>query len=213
VLAPGDRWSADDGFTIGPTDWYHDRMERIEALARVVAPKVEGARCDEEAKAASFGAFATYMDEFVRSLPRLVRSMFTRPVCFRSAERYWIVDIAAGAVTECTELPERWASVVDVAPGLLGDAIDKRVLNLVHISMRLRIDLAPEGLSTDLMFWAMLIIFELGYLPLGRLDRRRLARVGWSRRREFVDMAVMAARTPGSLATRLSASFMASPTT
>jgi hypothetical protein len=139
--------------------------------------------------------------------------MFRRPVCFRVNQKIWIVEIGTRQVTESEELPEKWANVIEIAPGLLADAIGKRTLNLVHISMRLRIELAPDGLSIDLMFWAMLIIFELGYFPLSRLDRRRVASVAWSRRREFLDIAVAAARTRGTIATRLSASFMAAPTT
>jgi hypothetical protein len=138
--------------------------------------------------------------------------MFSRAVCFRADEGYWVVDVRHRTVTEADSLPEGWASVVEIDRGLLGDAIDKRVLNLVHISMRLRIALAPNGLSTDLMFWALLIIFELGYFPIRRLDRRRLITVAWRRRREFVDMAFAAARTRGSLATRISASFMSTTT-
>ncbi len=209
VLAPGDRWNDRDGFEIGATDWYGERDVRIAALADEAEERIAAALVEEGDRTCTFAAFAAYLGDFVGSLPWFVRRMFARAVCFSSDDRIWAIDIRHGAVVDLATPPEGWATVVEVPPGVLADAIEKRILNLVHISMRLRIELAPGGVSTDFMFWALLIIFELGYFPLSGLDRRRVARVAWSRRREFLDMAVVAARTRGSLAQRLSASFMA----
>jgi UDP-MurNAc hydroxylase len=212
VLSPGDHWSEASGFVVGPTDWSAERDERIAALVEAVGPRVAESLRKEGERTLDFEAFSRYFTEFVSGIPWLIRRMFRRPICFAVDEEYWVVDVGRARVLRREQLPDGWANVITIAPGLLDDAIDKRLVNLVHISMRLRIVLAEGGLSTDLMFWALLIIFELGYFPLSTLEPRRVIGVAWARRREFLDMAVAAATTKGSVAERISASFMASPT-
>ena len=56
---------------------------------------------------------------------------------------------------------------------MLADAIDKRLVHVVHGSMRIRVHLRPGGAGDDLTFWGLVVPWELGYLPLhrGRCDR------------------------------------------
>ncbi len=61
---------------------------------------------------------------------------------------------------------------------MLADAIDKRLVHVAHGSMRIAIHLRPGGAGDDITFWALLVPWELGYVPLQRSASRRLAAVG-----------------------------------
>jgi hypothetical protein len=80
--------------------------------------------------------------------------------------------------------PERRAGIVHIREGILADAMQKKVVAFIHISMRIRIDLAAGGVSTDFLFWGLLSLRELGYFPLHKVLTRRAARVLWRRRLE-----------------------------
>src|SRR5438067_954331 len=80
--------------------------------------------------------------------------------------------------------PAGAAAIVHMREGVLADAIAKNVVAFVHISMRVRIDLAPGGVQTDFLFWGLLSLRELGYFPLRRMATPRAARVLWRRRAE-----------------------------
>lgn len=76
--------------------------------------------------------------------------------------------------------PDRWG-------GLLSDAIDKNIVYLISISMRVSVTLSAGGVGVDLMFWAILAVSKLGYLPLRTSFNARTLGVAWRRRREFTD--------------------------
>jgi hypothetical protein len=92
-------------------------------------------------------------------------------------------------VFRSTRLPSDWASVVQVPPGVLADAIEKKIVNLVHISMRLSVELNHRGAQTDFLFWGMLTIYELGYFPLRHVPITRVVSAAFARRRELIDIA------------------------
>lgn len=104
--------------------------------------------------------------------------------------------------------PEDAAAVVHIAPGLLADAIDKHIVDFVYISMRLRIEMQPGGVHTDLAFWGLLMIWDLGYLPIRRVAGTRSVQVAWRRRRELIDWATRLVGR-GSLVGRMSGGLMA----
>ncbi len=104
--------------------------------------------------------------------------------------------------------PADRADLIDVAPAVLADAIDKRILHFVHGSMRIRVSLRPGGVNEDLAFWGLLMIFEIGYLPARNLASRRFLEAAWRRRREAVD-SLSIFRGSGSPLQRLSAGFAA----
>ena len=58
---------------------------------------------------------------------------------------------------------------------------------VVHGSMRIAVHLRPGGTGDDITFWALLVPWELGYLPLSKSASARLLEVGWRRRREWLD--------------------------
>jgi hypothetical protein len=93
---------------------------------------------------------------------------------------------------------------------VLADAIDKRILHFVHGSMRIRVALRPGGVNEDLAFWGLLMIWEIGYLPLRHVATPRFASAIWRRRREAQD-ALGSFRGSGSPLRRLSEGFASPP--
>jgi hypothetical protein len=86
--------------------------------------------------------------------------------------------------------------------------MEKKIVNFVHISMRLEIELNEGQVGSDFLFWGLLTIWELGYFPLHKLPLRRVAAVFWARRREFFDIAWMQVAGHGPRAQRVASSFM-----
>lgn len=217
VMDPGASWSQSGGFRHLEHDPYQDRDQKLRTMAEAVRPEVEAALAEEAGRAGTltFERFAEYFSAFVGSLPPLTNRLFRRPVVFAapasapSADTcpYWVVDVRHRSVSAEQELPADWASLVHVPAGVLVDAMDKQIVNFVHISMRLRIDLAAGGTGTDFLFWGALTVYELGYLPLRHTDAARLAAVCWARRHEFAGM-VRAQLQGGSMTDRLAGTLM-----
>jgi len=99
-------------------------------------------------------------------------------------EPYWVLDFKSRSVRRMTQPPQRRAGIVHIREAILADAMQKQVVAFIHISMRVRIDLAAGGVSTDFLFWGLLSLQELGYFPLHKVLTRRAARVLWRRRLE-----------------------------
>src|SRR5207249_6582298 len=97
---------------------------------------------------------------------------------------YWVLDFRRRRVRRMPAPPEGRAGIIRIKEAILADAIDKNVVAFVHISMRIRIDLAPGGVQTDFLFWGLLSLAELGYFPLHKMATARAARVLWRRRAE-----------------------------
>lgn len=208
VLAPGDGWSEDTGFSIAEGDPYASFHDDIGVMADEAAPKVRAAMAEEATHELSFESFAAFFGGFARSLPLPVRLLFKRPVVFEVQGEYWVIDVRARTVIRESELPAVWASVVRVPPGVLADAMDKKIVNFIQISMRLAVELNEHGTQTDFLFWGILTMYELGYFPLRRLSPVRILSATWDRRREFVDSAVGMVAGQGSGLERMAGSLM-----
>jgi len=217
VMDPGSSWSQVGGFCPVEGDAYAGRAEKLRAMAAQARPSIDAALAEESARAGdlTFERFAEYFGDFVRSLPPLTARLFRRPVVFAAPELgpeadplpYWVVDVGGRSVSRQRDLPAQWASVVSIPPGVLVDAMEKRIVNFVHISMRLRVELAVGGTGTDFLFWGVLTVYELGYLPLRPRGAARLAAAGWARRHEAVGM-VRAQLGGGSVTERLAGTLM-----
>lgn len=210
VMTPGDSWSTASGFSLGEVDWYDPerRASTIAHLAEEARPAIERAAAEEAGRTVSWDDFRTFFEGFVRSLPPgAARLLMPRPVTFLvpsdEISPAWTIDARRRAVHRSSVPPPDVASVITVPEGVLARAIADKVVNLIHISLRLRVELRPGGVDADLGFWGLLAIWELGYLPLTEVPRRRLASALWRRRREFWELATTRLFGRGSMAERM----------
>jgi hypothetical protein len=212
-MDPGDTWSRADGFSHGGDDWYSDRERLLDDLVATVQPKIDAQTAVEAGVTLDYPTFAAYFEAFMRACPPgvLGRVALKRPVVFEvpsSPLPFWVLDFARRAVYRLSAPPPDAASVVRVNEAVLADAIGKRLVHVVHGSMRIAVHLRPGGASDDITFWALLVPWELGYLPLHRSVSARLARVGWRRRNEWLEWVdALRAGGSGSLFQRLSTQF------
>ena len=191
VMAPGDSWDMTHGFALRQGDAYADRDATLARLRERAEPAISSTIAEERDRGLEFEAFAAYLTDFARALPLGIRLFLRRPVVFHvpsSPEPYWVVDLRSRRVTRSVVPPANRATLVHIPEAVLADAIAKRILYFVHISLRISIDLAPGGLRIDIPFWGLLAIFELGYLPVHRALRPRALRVWWRRRDELRQM-------------------------
>jgi len=191
-MDPGDSWSSDTGFDLAGIDWYADRVAHLEELAAQVAPKIADQALEEKRITLDFAQFADYFQGFMRAFPPgVLGRLLHRPVVFEVASSplpFWVLDFSRRAVYRLSAPPPDAASIVTVNEGVLADAIAKRLVHVVHGSMRIRVHLRPGGAGDDLMFWGLVVPWELGYVPLRRILRPRLAEVAWRRRAEGAEL-------------------------
>ena len=156
-----------------------------------------------------------YFTDFMHAFPRGVVGRLTvrRPVVFEvpsSPLPFWVLDFPRRAVYRLSQPPPGTASIVRVNEAMLSDAIDKHLVHVVHGSMRIAIHLRPGGAGDDITFWALLVPWELGYVPVKESVSRRLAEVVWRRRREWLDWGAALRGGSGGLFDRLSGRFTTS---
>ena len=192
AMAPGDTWSSDDGFEVADVDWYSDRETHLEELAVQIQPKLDDQAQLEAGRTLDFDVFSAYLGEFVRALPPLSgRFAVRRPIVFfvgsSEPEPFWIVDVPRRRVERAAEPPSDAADLIWVPEAILADAIERRVLHMIHGSMRIHTELRAGGASADLAFWGLLMIWEIGYLSRRAVLSRRFARTLWRRRAEALD--------------------------
>ena len=54
---------------------------------------------------------------------------------------------------------------------MLADAIAKRLVHVVHGSMRIRVHLRAGGAGDDLTFWGLVVPWDIAFAPDGRMSR------------------------------------------
>jgi UDP-MurNAc hydroxylase len=214
VMAPGDSWDLTTGFHLGDVDWFEPERREATIAARVeeVRPVVEQALADEAGRTLEWDAFRDFFTGFVGSLPPgAARLLMPRSVAFVVGDEAWTIDARKRTVTRGSTPPGDVASLITVPEGVLAQAIADEVVNLIHISLRLRVELRPGGVDSDLGFWGLLAIWELGYFPLRALPRRRLLGTMWRRRRELWEVATTRLVGRGSVAERMTGGLITTP--
>jgi len=140
----------------------------------------------------------------------VARVLLKEPVVFFVPDDdrpYWVIDGRRGRIWRQAHDPPDRATLITITPGVTADAIDKEILHFIHGSMRIRAHLRPGGVDVDLAFWGLLMIWELGYLPLRRDVSRRFLEAVLARRREGYDVAFSLLGSSGSPLKRLSEGF------
>jgi len=188
LMVPGDTWSSDTGFALQPNNYYEKQDEWIARLVAASAPKLQQEEDEERDKSLTFEQFERHFGGFARALPPLIWLALVRPMVFYAASDveapYWVIDFRRRRVTRSSAPPPNYAAIVRLREAVLADAIEKNVVAFAHISMRVKIDLAPGGVQTDFLFWGLLSLHELGYFPLHKALTPRALRVLWRRRAE-----------------------------
>jgi UDP-MurNAc hydroxylase len=212
LMVPGDRWDSVTGFALQPNNYYEKQDEWIEKLAGAYELKIAQEETEERATILKYAQFEEYFGNFVRSLPPLSWLVLRRPIAFlvpTDAEPYWILDFRHRRVYRSASPPQNAADVIRIREAVLADAMGKKVVSFVHISMRISIDLAAGGAATDFMFWGLLSVHELGYFPLRNMLTPRALGVLWRRRieilsfiRSFISLRSIDQRLLGNLMTR-----------
>src|SRR5262249_12322407 len=110
---------------------------------------------------------------------------------------FWVLDFRRRSVYRLSEPPPDTASIVRVNEAVLADAIAKRLVHVVHGSMRIHVHLRPGGAGDDLTFWGSCVPVELGYLAVRQGLLPRLAEVTWRRRLEWLEWVDAIRATPG----------------
>ncbi|HKY14725.1 MAG TPA: hypothetical protein VJM33_07345, partial [Microthrixaceae bacterium] len=201
-MIPGDSWSSDVGFVSTEKDWYSNRDEHLERLAAEVRPKVDEDLAAEAERRPTWEQFEAFMGRFLAAMPPLTgRVLIKRPICFEvpsdSDTPYWSVDVRRRRVFRTATPPPDRAEVIRVPEAILHDAMRDDILGVVHGGMRIRTELARGGASSDLAFWGLVAVWELGYVPSpwwralipgGPVLNRRMVGVGWRRRHEVFDI-------------------------
>ena len=213
VMAPGDTWSSEAGFDLAETDWYADRDTRLSELAEAAVPAIEARSRSEQGVKLQWPAFERHFGGLVAQCPRLIaRRLVPERIVFRvpsdPVTPYWWVSFRDRAVGRSAHPPSDRAGVISAPEAVMAEAIEDRIAHLIHISMRTRTELAPGGARSDLAFWGLLAIWELGYLPLRRCALKpRFWATAARRWREGIDtIRAWLSRDPaGALAERFSA--------
>ncbi|MEL7207358.1 MAG: MBL fold metallo-hydrolase [Actinomycetota bacterium] len=212
TMGPGDSWSDDEGFVRdGETDWWENRLEGMAEAATALAPVFERTAREEAERTLDFDEFRAYLERFLDELPPLVaRILLKRPVVFwvpGDDRPYWVIDGRRGRVWRQAHDPPDRATLISIEPGVIADAIDKEILHFIQGSMRIRAHLRPGGADVDLGFWGLMMIWELGYLPLRTMASARFLRAFVARRHEGYDAVSTLVGGSGSPLERLSEGF------
>ncbi len=194
-MAPGDVWDSTTGFERSDVDWYTDRQRHLAELTEKVEPKIAARTAEEVGVTVEWSAFESYFGRLVREVPRVfARRLAPRTFVFRvpsDDERpYWWVSFRSRSVGRSAELPQDASGVTTVPEAVLSEAIRDKIVHFLHGAMRIHTSLEPGGVQSDLGFWGVVMIWELGYLPLRRSARRPRLWFAMARRwRELIDQA------------------------
>ncbi|MEM7139956.1 MAG: MBL fold metallo-hydrolase [Actinomycetota bacterium] len=195
TMAPGDVWDSDAGFERSDVDWYADRERHLAELTERYRPKIDARTAQEEGVRVEWRDFEAHLGRFVREVPRVFgRRLAPKPFVFHVPSDvdtpYWWVSFASRSVGRSAAVPDGASGVTTVPEAVMAEAIRDRIVHILHGAMRIRTRLFAGGVQSDLGWWGVVMMWELGYLPLRRSARHpRLWRSMARRWREFVDQA------------------------
>jgi hypothetical protein len=186
-MIPGDSRDSVTGCALQPNDYYENSGVWIDRLAEQHAESIRQEGLSEQGIQVKCDEVKQYFETFLQSFPPFIGLLLKRPVVFFVASdslSYRRLDFRTRPVTHAAAPPANHAGIIHIAEAVLADSMAKKIVAFVHISMRIRIDLAPGGSSGDILFRGFLSVQEPGYLPLQRNLTPRSIGVLWRRRHE-----------------------------
>lgn len=188
VMLPGATWDSKEGFHLVPGTVLERKAEEIARLAVKHRDALAAQDELERNKRLQYETFASYMGGFLRSLPWFLRFVYRAKIAYHvnvPQESWWILDFKTRRVYRTDRKPDDAASIIEVTPGLLQDALEKGIVNFIEISKRLKVHLR-EGQALDhLISRELLTLYEQGYFPLWKNLNPRFLGVWFRRRREI----------------------------
>jgi UDP-MurNAc hydroxylase len=188
IMLPHDSWDEGAGFKLGGDDIFERRDAELEKMAEEVRDKIEAQQRTEAAKELRWETFHEYMSGFLRAIPWPLRFFYRAKVAYHvegPPEEWWVCDFKRQRVARESTRPADAASITDVAPGLLQDAMEKTIVNFIDISKRLHVELRAGATLQHFIFKELMTLYEEGLLPLRRNLSPRALRV-WLRRRKEI---------------------------
>ena len=195
TMAPGDVWDSETGFDRSDVDWYTDRERHLAELTAKYAPKIAERTAAEDGVGVEWRDFEAHLGRLVREVPRVfARRLSPRTFVFHvpsdEDRPYWWVSFTSRSVGRSAAMPENASGLTTIPEAVLSEAIRDRIVHMLHGAMRIRTSLAPGGVQSDLGFWGVVMMWELGYLPLRVSGRHPRLWFAMARRwREFLDQA------------------------
>jgi UDP-MurNAc hydroxylase len=188
VMLPGATWDSKEGFSLVPGDVFNRKAEEIARLAFKYRDTLAAQDELERNKTLCYETFISYMGRFLRSLPWFLRTVYTAKIAYHVTapqESWWVLDFKTRRVSRMDRKPDDAASITEVTPGLLQDALEKGIVNFIDISKRLKVELRAGGTLDHFMYRELLTIYEQGYFPLWRNLNPRFLGVWFQRREEI----------------------------
>ena len=195
TMAPGDVWDSNGGFDRSEVDWYTDRERHLAELTAKYQPRIDAQTSAEDGMTVDWSAFEAHLGRFVREVPRVfARRLTPRPFVFHVPSDvdtpYWWISLRSRSIGRSATMPEDASGLTTVPEAVLAAALRDRIVHVLHGAMRIHTSLEPGGVRSDLGFWGVVMIWELGYLPLRRSARHPRLWAAMARRwRELVDQA------------------------
>ena len=216
-LDPGSAWTPEGGFELRAGDWWTDREARLEEEVERIQPTLDRQAALEATRTLDFRTFADYFEEFARAVPYPVRkATLGRPIVFEvptgvdgnGTRPFWSIDLPRRRVLALDAPPDDAACIIRIPEGVLAEAIDSRITHFAQGSMRIRTHLKPGGATVDLAFWGLIMVWEIGYLPIRNDLHLRFFDALWRRRREAYDsIAALTSRGEGGMLERMAGNF------
>jgi len=190
VMPPGSSWNTSDGFHIVPFDYENTDNHLSELLARHETTLQRQYQLEAQALA-DFEGFQAYFENFMCSIPWLLRKWLKLSIVFRTTdtngEHNWLVDLAAGQVDANHNVgPD---DVILETPALvLKDCTGIKMFSVWTASKRLKIYLpSPAHRKSVKLLFLLLDLYELETLPLRRNFSSRALGVRLRRWREAIE--------------------------
>jgi UDP-MurNAc hydroxylase len=192
VMAPGSKWSDEEGFSIVPFD-YEKRGEYVEMLRERYRDKLEAYYAEEEAEHADFEAFSAYFQGFLAAVPAPVRRWMLGRIVFSTTDpdgpHHFLVDGPGKRVERLAAAPTG-EIVIEVPTKVLNDCAKIQMFSVWTASKRLKVKLPEPGMVKRVsLLFSLLDAYELSMLPLSMNLRPRSLGVYARRWREAVEAA------------------------